>query len=290
MVRKTMDPTNVFSISPNPTAMFLTPKLKEAVGRFTRAIHRRQGLCAILGANGLGKSTLLRYLTLQFEDPSCYVCAYLPDSRKCGTSSFGFLKILSEDIGIGPKRSQYAQIDAMEKAFIANYEAGKNTIIFIDEAQRLSLEMFEAIRSLLNVETNVHKLVQFVIAGTLDLRDRLLTERYKAIHSRIVAPVLMAPLTLPEMTAMIEMRLSSCDMPMPFTKEALTLIHAYSFGVPRNVLSLCQQAYDLGCSRGHAEMGEADVADAFQSAQTKAAEEESALLTEAETDASMASA
>lgn len=281
-----MDPTNVFSISPNPTALFLTAKLKDAVNRFLRAIDRRQGLCTILGANGLGKSTLLRYLTLQYEDESRFACSYLPDSRKCGTSSYGFLKVLSEDFGVGPKRSQYAQIDAMEKTFIANYEAGKNTIIFIDEAQRLSLEMFEVIRSLLNVETHVHKLVQFVLAGTLDLRDRLHTERYKAIQSRVVAPILMVPLSLPEMTAMIEMRLSTYDIPMPFTVEALYQIHAHSRGVPRTVLSLCQQAYDVGASRGRtAEISEADVFEACQALQTK---EEEMLLTEPEPEASMA--
>lgn len=268
--------------------MFLTPKLRDAVSRFLKAIHRRQGLCTILGANGLGKSTLLRYLTLHYEDQARYAISYLPDSRKCGTSAFGFLKVLSEDLGIGPKRSQYAQIDAMEKAFIANYEAGKNTIIFIDEAQRLSLEMFEVIRSLLNVETNVHKLVQFVLAGTLDLRDRLQTERYKAIQSRIVAPVLMVPLSLPEMTAMISMRLSTYDLPMPFTPAALYQIHTHSRGVPRTILSLCQQAYDLGTGRGATEIDASDVFDALQALQTKAADEEM-LFAEPEVEASTAS-
>lgn len=248
--------------------MFLTPKIRDAVRRFSNAINRRQGLCTILGSNGLGKSTLLRYLTLQYEDKDRYSCSYLPDSRKCGTSAYGFLKVLSEDFGVGPKRSQYLQIDAMEKVFLANYETGKNTIVFIDEAQRLNFDMFETIRALLNVETNVHKLVQFVLAGTLDLRDRLLTERYRAIHSRIVAPVLMVPLGLAEMISMIEMRLSAYDMPMPFTPPALLLIHAYSNGVPRTILSLCQQAYDLGMANGAASITDAEVHAAHTAMQT----------------------
>ena len=44
----------VFSISPNPTCMYLTAPLKEAVVRFRRAIARKQGLCCILGGNGMG--------------------------------------------------------------------------------------------------------------------------------------------------------------------------------------------------------------------------------------------
>lgn len=241
-----MEDIPVFSISPNPTGMFLTPKLKDAVLRFHRAIRRRQGLCAILGANGLGKSTLLRYILSDFEgDPTCQV-SYLPDSRTCGPSTFSFLKTISEDFGIGPKRSQAAQLQSIEAVLTRNHADGKNTILFIDESQRLSLDIFEVIRALLNYETNTHKLLQVVIAGQNDLRERLLRDSHKAVRSRIVAPVVMQPLSLPEAEAMIQFRLDKFSLQNPFTPDAVRQIYVHSFGVPRNILSLCQQAYDLG--------------------------------------------
>src|SRR4051812_30829373 len=104
----------VFSISPNPASMFLTQRLREAVVRFHRAIARKQGLCAILGANGLGKSTLLRYIAGEYVDDGRNAVSYIPDSRTCGTSAFAFLKTISEDFGIPPKRSQAAQLNAIE--------------------------------------------------------------------------------------------------------------------------------------------------------------------------------
>jgi general secretion pathway protein A len=254
---KTMEDIPVFSISPNPTGMFLTPKLKDAVLRFHRAIRRRQGLCAILGANGLGKSTLLRYILSDFEgDPSCQV-AYLPDSRTCGPSTFSFLKTISEDFGIGPKRSQAAQLQAIEDVMKKAYGEGKNSILFIDESQRLSLDVFEVIRALLNCETDTHKLLQVVIAGQNDLRDRLLRDSHKAVRSRIVAPIVMQPLSLDETGAMIQFRLDKFNLENPFTPGAISEIYLRSFGVPRNILSLCQQAYDLG--DGERLITEADV-------------------------------
>ena len=67
----------VVSISPNPTCMYLTQPLKEAVIRFRRAIARKQGLCCILGGNGTGKSSLLRYLSSGYESENTCSVSYI---------------------------------------------------------------------------------------------------------------------------------------------------------------------------------------------------------------------
>src|SRR3954454_3899406 len=93
----------VFSISPNPTCMYLTASLKEALVRFRRSIARKQGLCCILGDNGMGKSSLLRFLATAYEsDTNCNV-SYFSDTRRFKTT-FEFLKLISADFGISPKR------------------------------------------------------------------------------------------------------------------------------------------------------------------------------------------
>jgi hypothetical protein len=50
----------VFSTSPDPTCMYLTPALKKAVAKIRTAVARKQGLCCIFGDVGMGKSSLLR--------------------------------------------------------------------------------------------------------------------------------------------------------------------------------------------------------------------------------------
>lgn len=52
----------VFSVSPDPTCMYQTPALKDAVAKIRRAIALKQGLACIFGDNGFGKSSLLRFL------------------------------------------------------------------------------------------------------------------------------------------------------------------------------------------------------------------------------------
>jgi general secretion pathway protein A len=245
-----VDDVPVWSISPNPTVMHLTPLLKAGVARIKRAVQRKQGLCMIVGDIGLGKSSLLRYVASNYDmDEEKYSISYLHDSRKCKTS-FDFLKMISEDFGIPPKRSQIAQMGAIEEFLVSNYEAGKTTIIFVDEGQRLPLETLELMRSLLNYETDTHKLVQFVVAGQLNLRDRLLKHQYAAFRSRIVAPIVMQPLTMEETKNMILSRLESWDMENPFSSDALSMIYNLSGGVPREILLLCQQACDVASVDG----------------------------------------
>ena len=51
-----------FSISPNPTFLYFTPALEASVFRVRYTVDNRQGLAAILGDVGLGKSSLVRFL------------------------------------------------------------------------------------------------------------------------------------------------------------------------------------------------------------------------------------
>ena len=230
--------------------MYLTPTLKAGVARFKRAIQRKQGLCTILGGIGLGKSSMLRYVASNYDmDQDRYAVSYLHDSRKC-KSPFDFLKVISEDFKIPPKRSQIAQMSAIEEFLVKTYSEKRTAIVFVDEGQRLPLETLELIRSLLNYETDTHKLAQFVVAGQLELRDRLLERKYEAFRSRIVAPLVMQPLNAAETQKMIQSRLESWDAENPFSAEALAEIYQLSTGIPRQILLLCQQSWDLAAAEG----------------------------------------
>jgi general secretion pathway protein A len=239
-----MEEIPLFSISPNPSVLYQTPKLKEAIVQFRLAIARKQGLCMILGDVGLGKSTLLRYIASNYDqDENCKV-SYLHDSRKTKTP-FDLLKVISADFGLPMKRSQTAQLTSIEDFLASTYEAGQTAIVFIDEGQRIPSEGLELLRSLLNYETATHKLLQVVVAGQLDLRDKLIEARMKAFRSRIVAPLVIDPLTEPETIAMIHQRLESWNVENPFIPAALHEIYTLSGGVPRQILLLCQRSRDL---------------------------------------------
>lgn len=238
----------VFSTSPDPTCMYQTPALKSALSKIRRAIARKQGLCAIFGDVGMGKSSLLRFVLSGYAaDENCRI-AFLPSGDM--PSTFAFIKKISADFDIPPQRSRLAQMDMIEQFLLEQHEAGKTVLILIDEAQLLSLDDLEAIRSLLNYETNTEKMTQIILSGQLDLRDRLEQKRYKAFRSRIVAPVLMQPLSREETAAMIDYRLEFWGIENPFTPDAAERVWELTQGVPRSILLTCQYAYDLANDAG----------------------------------------
>lgn len=242
----------VFSTSPDPTCMYQTPAIKAALTKIRRAIARKQGLSCIFGDVGMGKSSLLRFILSGYAaDENCRL-AFLPTGDM--PSTFAFIKRVSADFDIPPQRSRLAQMDMIEQFLLEQHGAGKSVLILIDEAQLLSLDDLEAIRSLLNYETNTEKMTQIILSGQLDLRDRLEQKRYKAFRNRIVAPVLMQPLTREETTAMIAYRLDFWGVENPFTEAAANRVWELTLGVPRTILLTCQYAYDIAHDSGVTEI------------------------------------
>jgi len=133
---------------------------------------------------------------------------------------FEFLKMISVGFDILPRRSQSAQMDAIEQFLVASHAEGKSSLVFIDEGQRMSIDNLELVWAMLNTKPT-QKLVRFVLSGQLNLCDRLLEPDYKAIRSRIVAPYLMTPLAPEETVAMIQFRCDAWGVPNSFTRDAM---------------------------------------------------------------------
>jgi general secretion pathway protein A len=237
----------VFTSSPDPTCMYLTPPLKDSVAKIRRAIGLKQGLSCIFGSVGFGKSSLLRYLASGYDHETKYRVAVI--AEQTNAPQFAFLKAISKEFDVPPQRSASAQVDAIEEFMVQQHVDGKTVIVMVDEAQLLRLESLEAIRSLLNYETNTEKLCQVVLAGQLELRDRLHTRRYRAFKSRIVAPVVLEYFSQEETEAMIAYRHEYWQVPNRFTPEACARVQEKTGGVPRDIVVICGYAYSMADDR-----------------------------------------
>jgi type II secretory pathway predicted ATPase ExeA len=237
----------VFTVSPDPTCMYQTPSLKDSVAKIRRAITLKQGLSCIFGSVGFGKSSLLRYIASGYDhSPACRVALI---AEQTNGPQFAFLKAISKEFDIPPQRSASAQMDAIEAFLTEQHTDNKTVIVMVDEAQLLRLETLECIRSLLNYETNTEKLCQVILAGQLELRDRLQTKRYKAFKSRIVAPVVLEYFSSDETKAMIEYRHDYWQVPNRFGSDVCERVHEKSLGVPRDIVLICGYAYSMADQR-----------------------------------------
>jgi general secretion pathway protein A len=232
-----------FTLSPNPLSLYLTPLIKRALMKCRLGIDHRQGLTCILGDPGLGKSTLLRYLFAEYGAKAEIKATLIPTPDF--NSEYAMLKSICQDFGLPPKRSIVAQNETFQAFLIECGQGGQNVLVFIDEAQKLTNRMLEQVRTMLNFETNTGKLVQIVLAGQLELKERLLREENAGIKSRIYASSLMEPLLYEEMTGMIDYRCKLAEIKNPFEKDALKEIFNVTQGIPRDVLKVCDLSYSM---------------------------------------------
>ncbi len=84
-----------FSISPNPFLLYLTPALQVTLEKVRFVVDSRQGLTAILGDVGLGKSTVIRYLFNEYDAREDVAATLIPSPNF--PSEFAFLKKICAD-------------------------------------------------------------------------------------------------------------------------------------------------------------------------------------------------
>ena len=128
-------------------------------------------------------------------------------------------------------------------------EHGKDTVLIIDEAQDLTDELLEQVRLLSNLETDNRKLLQIVLMGQPELRDRLNNPKLRQLapaHHRALSSARRCPRD--EMGQYIQHRLkvSGANGVPYFTQPALWRVHRYSGGIPRLVNAVCDKALLAG--------------------------------------------
>jgi general secretion pathway protein A len=135
-------------------------------------------------------------------------------------------------------------VSAISEFLLRQLEYGKETVLIIDEAQNLTEDLLEQVRLLSNIETDDRKLLQIVLMGQPELRDRLNSPRLKQLRQRITVRFHLAPLSRVEVAQYIHHRLqvSGANGVPFFTMPAVWRVFNYSGGIPRLVNAVCDKA------------------------------------------------
>ncbi|MBA2734332.1 MAG: AAA family ATPase [Acidobacteria bacterium] len=238
-----------FSISPNPHLLYLTSALQVTLEKVRFVVDSRQGLTAILGDVGLGKSSIIRYLFNEYDARDEVAATLIPSPNF--PSEFAFLKKICADFGLPARRSMGDQENELRNFLVGLYTEDKVCVVFIDEAQRLPGRQLELVRTLLNFETDETKLIQVVLSAQLELRTKLMDSSKKALRSRIFAPSMLAPLSLNETEEMVEFRCKQAGVRNTFTKLAVETLYTLTGGVPRELLKIAAVAWKFSEADGH---------------------------------------
>jgi len=234
-----------FQLTPNPRFLFLNPGHREALATLRYGLTSSLGFTLLLGEAGTGKTTLLR-AALRAENRSEHRHAVLTNPA---LSTADFYDILAQQFGLPPPFGAKGQfLLGFERDILQRHAAGGRTAVVIDEAQSLTLELFEELRLLANIETDTDKLVSVVLVGQPELARRLNHPTLRQFKQRIVLRCSLAPLDLQWTASYIASRLQVAGaVPADvFTKDAVRAVYETSRGVPRTIGVICENALLAG--------------------------------------------
>ena len=243
---------NPFDLTPDPTCFVPTVRHNEALAALYYGIRRHKGVVVVTGEVGTGKTLMLRCLLQLFKESSEISYAYL---FNCRLSAHEFLHYTAADFGlkVDERQSKGALLLDLSKYVTSRGLQGLTTVLVVDEAHNLSMELLEEIRLLSNLETNDDKLLQIVLVGQPELDLKLDSFELRPLKQRIALRAHLAPLDEQDTDRYIVERLTiaggvSRTEPL-FAAEAVKLVHQYSKGFPRLINTICENCLITGYAR-----------------------------------------
>jgi general secretion pathway protein A len=236
-----------FAPTADPSYFYATRDHKSCLFRLWGSIDNRSGIAVVLGNYGTGKTTLLRKLiTGMTADPDRYSTAVIGSPIPSWTS-FALLEAIVRQFGLRPSHRSFAEyMEALNQYLLAN--RNKISTLIIDDAQNLNKRgQLELLRLAQNLETPQHKLLNLVFFSQLEWKRVLAAAPNFA--QRINLTYTLQPLALDEVKEFIAFRLQRAGADVlhgpGFSDNAIEMIHTYSDGNPRVIVTLCRNALML---------------------------------------------
>ena len=226
-----------FAPTPDPKFLFQSARHREALAQLIYGVRERKGFIVLTGEIGTGKTTLLRTLIerLNAATPVAYV-------HNSALNIEGLLEYVLQDWGVKSTATSHAQrLFELNEFLIDQHRKGGTPVLVIDEAQNLSVETLEAVRMLSNFETTNQKLMQILLVGQPELRDKLDRPELRQLKQRIGLRCHIAPLSAEETRLYIRhrLRIAGAIDAGTFTDGAIQKIADYSGGTPRVINIVC---------------------------------------------------
>jgi general secretion pathway protein A len=259
-----------FSLTPDPTFLFLNKRSKEALDQILYGIERREGFAVIVGDIGTGKTTLCWALLERLARKEIRTALI----QNPMLSELDILKSVLQDLGVRPQQKQPlldfdGDGDDVKEVFDADWMQRMNkkqlldrlnmflaeraqenifTVLIVDEAQNVSMTLLEQLRLLSNLETAKKKLIQIIFVGQLELDQKLKSSSMRQLNQRISVRFETKTLSREDTERYIRHRLAVAggSPRLRFGSGTFRAIWRYSKGYPRMINLICDRALLAG--------------------------------------------
>lgn len=237
-----------FENTPNPLFFYASEQHREALAAIEYTIRMRKGIVLVTGDIGSGKTTVGRTMMHRCSKKATIVLllhGHLTANELirhvCRTLQ---LPTAAQD--------DHAQLlEKLQQYLLEQARRGQPVVLFVDEAQTLSDDALEELRLLSNFDTDTQRLLQLVLVGQPELRDRIAKPELNALRQRIVLAKRLAPLSIQETANYLQHRLRAASedpdqVQVSFSGEAIQAIYAATGGTPRLINVIADNCLLLG--------------------------------------------
>jgi type II secretory pathway predicted ATPase ExeA len=236
-----------FALTPDPAFLYLSRQHALALTMLEYGLESQAAFSLLTGDIGSGKTTLVRRLLRTLGDQ--VAVGLISNTHDRFHSIHGWA--LSA-LGIVPADdSDIAKYEALVDSFVREYANGRRTLLIFDEAQNLSIDVLEELRLLSNVNSEKDLVLQILLVGQPELRQKLARPQLRQFAQRVSVDFHLRPLDRHETRSYIHHRLlvAGADEGL-FMPDAIDFLYARTNGIPRLLNQLCDFALVYAFAEG----------------------------------------
>jgi type II secretory pathway predicted ATPase ExeA len=222
---------------------------KDAISRVSRAIRSNESLSLVIGPPGVGKSLVCNAVANEFsETHDVVMLGEIPI-----TDAASYYRAVLHHLGVDFQNIPVGDLYVSLVDRITGHAMTQGQlVIVVDEAQSLSAEVLDAIRTTTNIMKDQQPCVSAVVCGGVKLEDTLATAAMESFTQRVATRCYLHPLNASETRQYISESIRACGS-VPdetMTDEAMGAVHHACNGVPRLINQMMTEAIDCAADAG----------------------------------------